>query len=191
METKRKQVKQKIIATLVVIFMFGMIFGSVSLRDVQAIGANTTLSAIISAGSLSLEAPASASYGAITLNGVQQNTTANLVEVNMRDTRGSGAGWTAVGSANNMYKDATNNISNIYVSWAPGTIFALDGASNTGVTAGTAYSGNFGDGTKTLATSTTNNGMGNYVINGTIMNLTVKTGVLAGTYVNTLLLTIS
>jgi hypothetical protein len=190
-KTNRKKIKQKIVATLVVLFMFAMIFGSVNLESVRAIGSNTTLSAVISAGSLALESPASASYGGITLSGVAQNTTANLTQVNMRDTRGSGAGWSAIGSANNMYKDATNNISNIYVSWAPGTIYALDGASNTGVAAGASYSGNFGDGTRPLANTSTNNGMGNYVINGTICNLHVLSSVLAGTYVNTLTLTIS
>jgi len=174
--------------------MFAMIFGSMTVRDVIAIGANTTLQAVISGTALSLESPTQVDYAGVTLNGVQQNTMANLTVVNMRDPRGTGAGWTAIGAANNM-KSGTNDISNAYVSWSPGTIYALDGASNTGVAAGTAYSGNFADGsgTKTLANTalSANVGMGNYVINGTTMNLMIKSTVPAGTYQNTLTLTIS
>lgn len=190
MKTKKGQIKQKIIATFVVTFMFAMMIGTVNVNLVGAIGGNTILQQVVSAGSLSLETAAQVNFNTFTLNGVSTNSLANLVQVNFRDTRGSGAGYNVVGSANDM-KAETNTISNAFLKWSPGTIYALDGSSNTGVTAGASYSGNFGDGPRTMVTATSNNGMGNYVINGTAMNLLLISSVPAGTYQNTLLLTIS
>jgi len=192
METRKKQLKQKIIATLVVVFMFAMISGTVNPIRVRAIGDNTLLQANVQGGTLSLDSPEQANYATVTLNASAQTTTANLIQVNMRDPRGSGAGWTTIGACNDM-KAGTNTISNAYIDWAPGTVYALDGASNTGVAAGADYAGNFGDGSRTLANTalSAGDGMGNYVINGTIMNLQILSSVNAGVYQNTLLLTIS
>ena len=192
MEIRKRQLKQKIIATLVVVFMFAMISGTVNTVRVQAYGDNTILQAIVQGGTLSLDSPDQANYTTVTLNAATQTTTTNLVQVNMRDPRGSGAGWTTVGACNDM-KAGTNTIANAYIDWAPGTVYALDGASNTGVAAGEDYIGNFGDSLRTLANTalSSGDGMGNYVINGTIMNLKIKSDVNAGTYQNTLLLTIS
>jgi hypothetical protein len=191
MKTKKNQVKQQIVATLVVVFMFGMVLGSMDVRDAEAIGSNSLLRQVVLAGSLSLEATNFLLFPSVTLNATAQNSTANLGQVNMRDPRGTGAGWTAIGSANNMVAANGAVISNVHLSWAPGTIYALDGSSNAGVAAGASYSGNFGDGTRTLANTSTNNGLGNYVINGTILNLLILPSTLAGTYENTLTLTIS
>lgn len=190
MKTKKEQIKQRIIAIVVIVFMFSMVIGTVSIQFAGAIGGNTILQQVVSPGTLSLETLAQVDFNTFTLNGVSTNSLANLTQVNMRDTRGSGAGWNVVGSANNMAA-GTNIIANTRLSWSPGTIYALDGSSNTGVTAGASYSGNFADGARTMATATTNNGMGNYVINGTTMNLLLMSSVPAGTYQNTLLLTIS
>lgn len=177
-------------ATLVVVFMFGMIGGTLNINYADAIGANTVLNLLVQAGSLSLEAPGQVNFTTVTLAGVGQNTTANIVQVNMRDMRGTGASWTAVGTANAMTAGNGATISNSDLRWAPGTIYALDGASNAGVAAG-AGTGNFGDGARTLANTSTNNGLGNFVINGTILNLTVPSTTYSGTYQNTLTLTIS
>lgn len=192
MKTRKSELKQKIFAALVVAFMFAMISGALDPIRVRAIGDNTVLQAIVQGGTLSLDSPDQANYTTVTLNASTQTSTANLVQVNMRDPRGSGAGWTTVGSCNDM-KAGTNTVTNVYIDWAPGTVYALDGASNTGVAAGVDYTGNFGDGARTLANTTidSGDGMGNYVINGTIMNLKIKSDVKAGTYQNTLLLTIS
>lgn len=191
MTTRRKQLKQQIVATLVVVFMFGMIGGTFKVDYAGAIGANTVLNLLVQAGSLSLEAPAQVNFTDVTLAGVASNTIANLVQVNMRDMRGTGAGWTAVGTANAMTAANGATIPTTLLRLAPGDIFALDGASNTGVAAGADYAGNFGDGARTLANTSTNNGLGNYVINGTILNLTVPSTTYTGTYQNTLTLTIS
>ena len=169
-----------------------MISGALNPIRVRAIGDNTLLQAIVQGGTLSLDSPEQANYTSVTLNASTQTTTANMIQVNMRDPRGSGAGWTTIGACNDM-KAGTNTISNAYIDWAPGTVYALDGSSNTNVAAGADYTGNFGDGARTLANTSlsTGDGMGNYIINGTIMNLKIESSVNAGTYQNTLLLTIS
>ena len=189
-KTKKIEIKQKIFATLIVFFMLAMISSILRISNVRAIGDNTTLQQEITAGSLSLESPLQVNFNSQTA-GTSVNSLANMVQVNMRDYRGTGASWTAVGSANNFYKDVENNIPNSRLRWAPGDIFALDGADNAGVVAGPDYSGNFGDGDRTLANTSTNNGMGNYVINSTTLNLLIDAGDSTGTYQNTLTLTIA
>jgi len=190
-KTKKQEIKQKIVATLVVVFMLVMIAGVVKVENIRAEADNAILELIVSSGSLSIEAADQVNFATVTLNAVTVNTTANMVQVNMRDARGSGAGWTATGAANYLTAANSSNISNIWLRWAPGDIYALDGADNTGVVSGADYSGNFGDGSRTLANTSTNNGMGNYVINGTILNLTIDSETPAATYHNTLTLTIS
>jgi len=190
MKTKKEQFKQKIIAVFVVTFMFVMVFGSIDINNVGAIGGNTTVQLTLTSGALSLESPTQVNFNSVPINAVAYNTLANLTQVNFRDTRGSGVGYNVVGSANNM-QAGTNVIANSYLGWSPGSIFALDGASNTGVTAGAAYSGNFGDGARTMVSATSNNGMGNYVINGTTLNVQVRPSFITGTYQSTLLLTIA
>ena len=190
-KTKKTTIKQKIFATLIVFFMLAMLSGVVRVGKISAETDDAILELIVSAGSLSIEAASQVNFAGVTLNAVSVNTTGNMVQVNMRDARGTGAGWTATGAANNLTAANATNISNIWLRWAPGDIFALDGADNTGVAAGADYSGNFGDGARILANTSTNNGMGNYVINGTILNLLVDSGTPATTYQNTLTLTIS
>ena len=190
MEIRKQQIKQKIIATLVVVFMLVMIAGVVRVWDARAIGDNTVLEQVITAGTLSLESPEQVNFNSTTA-GTSVNSLANLVQVNMRDYRGTGAGWTAVGSANNMVAGNGAIIPNYRLRWAPGDIFALDGASNSGVAPGPDYIGNFGDGVRTLANTSSNNGLGNYVINGTTLNLLIEASDVTGTYQNTLTLTIS
>jgi hypothetical protein len=176
---------------LVVVFMLAMISGVLKVGYIRAEADNAILELVVSAGSLSIEAADQYNFAGVTLNAVTVNTTANMIQVNMRDARGSGAGWTATGGANNLTAANGAEISNIWLRWAPGDIYALDGASNSGVAPGPDYIGNFGDGVRTLANTSSNNGMGNYVINGTILNLTVDSSVPATTYHNTLTLTIS
>lgn len=186
----KQQIKQKIIATLVVVFMLAMLGGIIRISDVRAIGDNTTLQQEITAGSLSLESPTQVNFNATTA-GAGVNSLANMVQVNMRDYRGTGASWTTVGAANNMVAANAAEIPNSRLRWAPGDIYALDGASNDGVAAGADYSGNFGDGSRTLANASTNNGMGNYIINATTLNFLITADDYIGTYQNTLTLTIS
>lgn len=173
------------------VFMFVMVSGMIKIYDATASpNANITTQAIVTGGSLSIDTQGQVNYSSVTLNAAAQNTTGNILQVNMRDPRGTGAGWSVTGLANNM-QAGTNIISNVWIRWAPGDIYGLEGSSLTGVAAGPDYVGNFGDGARTLANTSTNNGMGNYCINDTMLNLTIGAGTPAGTYQNIVALTIS
>ncbi len=192
MKTKKQLIKQRIVATGIIAITFLMTFGSlVTDQAGAATTSNTILQQIVQGGSLSIEGPGQVNFATITLNTFTVNSTANMIQVNMRDPRGTGAGWTVTGSANDLQAANGAIIANSFLRWGPGTIYALDGSSNTGVAAGASYVGNFADGARTLANTSTNNGMGNYVINGTILNLMIAPATMTGTYQNTLVLTIS
>ena len=193
MKTKKQQIKQQISATLVISFMIFMVFGTMNTEFASALGTNVTLVQNIVQGTLQLEAQASLGFATPFTIGVAGNSTANMTVVNMRDYRGNAAGWSIAASMNNMYMGAAfgaNNISNANISWYPGTINSPDGSTITGITAGT--SGVFSAG-KSLASSTSNNGMGNFNVANTLINITYNgnPAQLWGTYQNVLLLTIS
>jgi hypothetical protein len=195
-KTKKQELKQKIIATLVITFMFMMVFGVLDSNIVSAIGFNSTLIQNFVAGTLQLEGPASLGFPDITV-AVATNSLANLDSLNIREYRGTGAGWTVVGSMNNMEvatAGARNFLDANNIAWFPGnsTLTALEGASSAGIAKGANTFMNSGT-SRTLINASTNNGMGNYRLNGTLINVQYFGwgNQTAGTYQNTLLLTIS
>ena len=191
MKTKKERIKQRLFATIVILFMFVMVFGSLNISDVSAIGTNTTLIQNLVAGTLQLEAPATLPFNNLTV-AVAGNSLANMDVVNARDYRGSGAGWAVTGTMNNLYiaSAGVNNISNAVIAWAPGSQFALDGASNTGVATGPA---GYFSAARTLINAAAGAGLGNYRVNGTTVNVVYNGSAaqLAGTYQNTLTMTIN
>jgi hypothetical protein len=189
MKTKKQQIKQRIVATLVVLFMFVMVFGSVNIDLINAIGTNTTLIQNLVAGSLSMEAPATIGFNNINL-GSPTNSLANMLQVNARDLRGVGNAWTVTATMNNLTTAGAgvNNITNAAIAWAPGGYFSDNGTS-TGVAVGVA--GMF-DSARTLFNTSVNNGMGNYKIVNTTLNVVYNgnPNFVAGTYQNTMTMTI-
>ena len=192
MKTKKQQIKQKIAATTIVIFMVAMVFGSQN-EFASAIGTNTILIQNFIAGQLQLETLTTLGFNDLTV-GTAASSLANLSIVNIRDYRGTGAGWTVTGVVNNMFTSAAgtyNYINNAVIAWAPGTIFALDGgASTNNVTSG---SPGYFSTSQTLAAATVNNGFGNYKLTNTILNIVYNgnAGQKVGTYQGTLLMTIN
>jgi hypothetical protein len=189
MKTKKQQIKQKIAATLVMLFMFVMVFGSVNISFISAIGTNTTLIQNILPGTLSMEAPTTLAFNNINL-GSAVNSLANMNQVNARDLRGTGVAWSVTGSMNNLTTSGAgvNNISNAVIAWAPGASFA-DNGTNTGTAMGTA---GYFDSLRTLFNTSVNNGMGNYKLVNTTMNVVYNgnPNFVAGTYQNTMTMTI-
>jgi len=188
-KTKKQQIKQKIMATLVVLFMFVMVFSSVNVDFTRAIGTNTTLIQNLIAGTLSMEAPATLGFNNINL-GSAANSLANMNQVNARDYRGSGAAWSVTGTMNNLTTAGAgvNNISNTAIAWAPGASFA-DNGTNTGTAVGAA---GYFSAVRTLFNTSINNGMGNYKIVNTTVNVVYNgnPNFVAGTYQNTMTMTI-
>jgi hypothetical protein len=185
MKTKKHEIKQRIAATLIAVFMFVMIFGSVNVDFTSAIGTNTTLIQNLIAGALSMEAPTSILFNNINI-GSAVNSLAMMTQVNARDYRGSGVAWSVSGTMNNLtVVDAgVNNISNAVIAWAPGAYWS-DNGTNTGVALGTA--GYFSS-SRTLFNTSANAGMGNYKIVNTVLNVVYNgaTDYMDGTYQNTL-----
>lgn len=195
MLTKKQQIKQKIIAITVVTFMFFMVFNTVELQNVFAIGANTTLTQNFAGGSLALTASSSAGFNDIQI-GTPINSKANLVVVNMQDYRGSGAGWTTSGNISAQFQATNagvNTIANTVVAWNPtgAALTSPDSSNLNGMAKGAATY--FSDGIKTLVNTSTNNGMGNYQLSGTELNIVYngRGDQAPGSYTATLQLTIA
>jgi hypothetical protein len=195
MKTKKQQLKQKIIALTVVTFMFFMVFNTVELRDVFAIGANTTLTQNFTAGTLSLEASASAGFNDVQV-GTAINSKANLVVVNMRDYRGDTGAWAVTGNITSQLQTTDpgyNYIPNTTVAWNPTTaaLTTPDSSNLNGNLRGTA--GYFGGAVRNLMAFNSGNGMGNYQLSGTELNIVYngRADQIAGSYVGTLELTIT
>ena len=187
MKTKKKKIKQQIIATIVVFFMFIMISGTLDVMNGNA--ATTVYMNLIQnfvAGSLSIECMQNLAFNSITI-AAAGNSLANMTTFNARDYRGSGAGWNVTAYSNNLTisNSATgiNNISNASIAMNPATatIIGLDGASTTGVSLGAAAYLNYA---RTLVYTSTNNGMGNYRVNNATFNVVYngRADQLAGTY---------
>jgi hypothetical protein len=192
-EIKKQQIKQKIIATLVVVFMLVMIAGVVKFPALADQNSYTNLIQNFVTGTLSVEAPASLAFNNISI-GIATNSLANMDYVNFRDYRGSGAGWSLTGTMNNMLTSeagARNFVSNGNIAWFPqsATLIGLEGSSTTGIAKG---SDGFFDTLRTLANAGANYGMGNYRINSLNINIQYYgwANQVAGTYQNTLQLTI-
>lgn len=193
-KTKKQQIKRKIIAFLVVFFMFLMVAGTLKLPVSWADqNAYTNLIQNFVTGTLSLEAPPSLGFNDLSI-GVAANSLANMDYVNFRDYRGTGAGWSVTGSMNDMLTAGAgdrNFVSNGNIAWFPQTasLVGLEASSTAGIALGT--DGLF-DAIRTLVNASADNGMGNYRINSLNYNVQYYgwANQVAGTYQNTLQLTI-
>ncbi len=189
MKTKKQQIKQKIAATVVVAFMILMVGGSINIQNTGATGSNSTLTQNLINGDLAMEAPTALAFNNITF-GVAINSLANMDQVNARDYRGTGAAWSVTGTMNNLRvnNSETSNISNAAIAWAPGAYFS-DNGTNTGVALGSA---GYFSALRTLFNTSATNGMGNYKIVNTTLNVVYDGSVslLKGTYQNTMTMTI-
>jgi hypothetical protein len=170
MKTSKQKIKQKIVATTVVVFMLSMMFGSLNLPGALATVTTTNLIQNFAGGTFGHQAQQNLVFTQITV-GTASNTSANMLQTNVWDFRGTGAGWTITGICNNMLTAAVGvnmlNASTIF--WAPGgaTVTAISGVT-TGITNGTTQSL---ETSRTLITSTTNNGMGNYRMWNVLLNV--------------------
>jgi hypothetical protein len=173
MKTKKQAVKQKIIATTVVLFMLFMMFGSLNLPGALATTTTTNLIQNFIAGSFGHSAMTNVVFPDITV-GTAVNSLGNMVQTNMWDLRGSGVGWSVSGQLNNLYvtNGATgiNWINNSEIAWDPtsGSLMATSGVT-TSMTKGAAQF--FGAAARALVTAPAGSGMGNYRINNVVFNI--------------------
>jgi hypothetical protein len=194
METKKQTIKQKIVATTIVVFMLFMLFGSLNLPGVSATVTTTNLIQNVVAGTFGHGALSNIVFPDITV-GSSTNSGSNMTMTTAWDLRGSGAGWTIAGYASRLWIQnsavGVNNLDNTEIIWYPAgaTIYALTGVT-TGMTMGGTNALNF---SRTLITAPVNNGMGNYRINGVMFNIVYngRTDQVAGSYVSVLTMTSS
>ncbi|PIS42819.1 MAG: hypothetical protein COT24_01665 [Candidatus Kerfeldbacteria bacterium CG08_land_8_20_14_0_20_40_16] len=198
METKLRKTKEQIISLIIILVMFTMVFGKLMISNIQDVWAddqaNITLEEIITGSDLGTSAPTQVNFAGFTINGFVTNVAATLNDANAWDLRGTGVGWSFTAITNNMIGSGLlapgNMIANtaINISTAGG-ITGLGGSSTTGIALGGSI-GNFSDGPMTIANASTNNGMGNYVVNSTILQTTIAANNKAGTYQSTLTISI-
>ena len=181
--------KQKIIVTFIMFFMFSMVFTSFEMNKVQAAtDVNTEVYQNIVAGSLYVDAMASLSFADVTA-GTTQNTEANMTVLNIGDGRGTSAGWTTSAYSTNFTNAGGSLIlpnSRLYID--PNEFWAVNGASNTGISLG---SGGTLDSLQTIITASSGNGAGDYNVANTLLNMSILVGDSAGDYNATVTFTIS
>lgn len=193
--TKIKSIKEKIISLTILLVMFTMIFGKLVIQNVWAANqANTILQEVITGADLGTSAPAQVNFAGFTINGWGTNVTADLDNVNAWDLRGTGLGWALTSVTNNMVGSGLtgpgNMITNAYINISTaGGITGLGGSSTAGIALG-GSTGNFADAAMSIANASTNNGMGNYIVNDTTLRATILSNNRAGTYQSTLTITI-
>lgn len=194
MQTRKKQIKQKIIAVLVATFMFVMLYGTISIKNSLGVDDTTNLIQNFIAGTLGIESPASLGFSNLTI-GVAANSHANMDYVNFRDYRGGSGNWSLTGGMNNMLTSgagARNFFSNGNIAWFPQnlTLIGLEGSSTSGIAKG---SDGFFDSLRTLVNASVDNGLGNFRVNSLNFNIQYYgwANQTNGTYQNTLTLTIS
>ncbi|MDD5342449.1 MAG: WxL domain-containing protein [Patescibacteria group bacterium] len=191
-KNKAKGIKQKIFSTLIIFAVLAMMFGSMEISR-AANTANSELYQNIVAGSLDITAQNSNISFANVNAGTAVNSAVNFNNVKVTDYRGSGAGWSATTSSIENFKDVTDaNIQitlNNSLKWTPGQITPLNGASATGVTAGTADQ--YLNAARNLMTATASNGKGAYQIDNTLLNFIVGAEDPAGNFSATMTLTVA
>jgi hypothetical protein len=196
MKTKKQQVKQRIVATLVTAFMFVMISGCYNVSNLYAsTGWNVTLIQNIVAGTLNIDSLSTLGFNDITV-GIANNSLANLSVVNMQDYRGNGQGWTvtAVCNALTTLASGTNTIANSSIFINTGSVHAVSGSI---IGVATSGEGSWQDlqSIRTLVNTSTasNAGMGSYNISNTTLNVVYngRPDQKTGTYQNLLTLTIA
>ncbi len=192
MVNKTQALTQKIFSTLIIAFTLIMVFGSLEVSR-AANTANSELYQNITAGSLDIAAQnTNISFGNIAA-GLLQNAAINMNNVLVTDYRGTGAGWSATTGSIENYVDVNDANRQITLSnalrWSPGDIANLNGASSTGVSAGT--DDQYLNATRNLMVATASNGLGAYRIDNTLLNFTQQPSYAAGNYSATLTLTVT
>jgi hypothetical protein len=195
METQKQKIKQKIVATLVIAFMFAMVSSCFIIPQSQAATTwGTNLIQNLIAGQLSVDSLFNLGFNDLTV-GVAANSLANLTVVNMADWRGNGQGWTVATSCNALTTAAVgvNTLANTVIFINTGTLGVVNGSA-TGVATTGAASWRDLSALRTLVNTAvaSNAGMGSYNLANTTLNVVYngRADQKAGTYQATLTTTI-
>ncbi|MBU1148723.1 hypothetical protein KKI23_01395 [Patescibacteria group bacterium] len=194
LEKKEKQIKQKIVATIVVFFMFMMVLGTTSQFNlIDFTQASSNMIQNVTPGSLAISSPAEIGFNDADA-GVPASSLANLSMVNVQDYRGTGAGWAATGYssvfANGLLGTVT--IPNTRVYWDPdGEWYSYNSASNSDMDGHAGIVMLNTPQTILNAAAALGAGMGYYNIPNTTLNVVIQAADEALDYNATLTLTVS
>ena len=105
LENSIKEIKQKIVAVLVISVMFALVFTTLNLNPNFAGAATTNVTINIAAGTLSIESSGTVSLGS-TGAGSSTNVSLNNLMVNVKDFAGDGLNWAATVYSSNFTNGA-------------------------------------------------------------------------------------
>lgn len=185
-----------------IVFLLVMVIGSFTLvyklqseieQSQRNVLGTTTLYATINAGSLSLSTSSIATLSATTVSESAGSATGNMGTITITDNRGSGAGWSVIATSTDFSCCSgthTIAVTNLTINPNNSTLTGVNGASTTGVTAGSSHTFTSTTDSATIVSASANKGMGQYTINPAV-TLTIPVGVYAGTYTATVTITAS
>ena len=185
-----------------IVFLLVMVIGGFTLvyklqNEIEQSQGNvlgtTTLYATVNAGSLSLSTSSTATLSATTVSESAGNATGSTGTITATDNRGSGAGWSVTGTSTDFSccsDTHTIAVTNLAINPNNSTLAGVNGASTTGVTAGSSHTFTSTIDSATIVSASADNGMGQYTINPAV-TLTIPVGVYAGTYTATATITVS
>ncbi|MFH1598388.1 MAG: hypothetical protein ABIB97_04985 [Patescibacteria group bacterium] len=176
LEKKEKQIKQKLIATVVIFFMFVMVATSIEqFSFIRAATDTANLIQNITGGSLATSCLGDCGFND-QVAGAGINSLCNFEVVNAQDYRGTGAGFSVTGWSTPLANGAGGNllIPNTRIYWTPAdSFFSWNGASNTGMdTVSTTLDLSAA---RTLLNTAVNAGMGYYNVPNTTLNVVIAT----------------
>ncbi len=155
-----------------------------------ALAANSSASATISAGTLSMTQPTTTGFGAVTLNGTDQTTTAAQA-FTISDATGSGNGWNLTATSTTFTNAGSKTLSTAAatIQSAPSNACSGGVTCTTATTSGITYPYTLPAGASAptatkMFNASANTGMGNQSVSATF-TLAVPANAFAGTYTST------
>lgn len=142
----------------------------------------------VTAGTLSISNPSSATFTSVQVQATSQQTTANMSAITVTDSRGSNPGWSATATMGN-FSDGTHTISVTNLSIDPGSLTVISG-SGTGVSVGPTHIFTSTSDAATLMKANEGYGNGEYQVSPALQ-LTIPVGSYSGDYSATMTITVS
>ena len=151
--------------------------------------ATTSLNAVVSPGSLTLQSPSIATISAVNLEGVTQVVEGEFGGIVVTDNRGSGSGWSVtIASSDFSCCEPTRLIGAEFLTVDPGALSVISGKAS-GVVSGFKRRFSYKNEPITLMTATTDSGMGSYSVSPKV-SLQVPADAYAGDYSATVTITV-
>ena len=157
------------------------------------LAATTNINATVNPGTLSIQAPGTASMTAIDLDTLPDAggySTGTITGVRVKDHRAASPGWSATATCTNFSDGGSNTIAVTNLTITPSAISPVGNSSLTGVTAGSAHTYTGTSDPATLMTATAGNGRGRYDQNEAL-SLFVDISTVPATYTATVTETVA